>query len=348
MNRRSTFPCLQTAPIERSVADSPSRRGAPRAVAPFLALLAALACAACSRSDAMPYQGYVEGEFVYVATQLAGRLDDLPVARGDRVRPGQRLFTLEHALEQQGVDKAQANLRRAQDTVNDLKKGLRPEEIDQILARIAQSEAELALAKLEMDRRGALLSSGSVAKEDYDRARTAFLNAQGRLSDVKAQLATGKLGSRVDQILAAQAQVRAAQAELDQAAWMLDQKLVPATLEALVFDLLHYKGEWVAAGSPVVKLLPPGNVKVRFFLPEAELGRVNLGDAVRVACDGCPAVLEGRVSFVFPQVEYTPPVIFSQSFREKLVFMVEARFDPETSKGLKPGQPVSVALGAAK
>jgi len=246
------------------------------------------------------------------------------------------------------VDKAQANLKRAQDTVTDLKKGLRPEEIDQILARIAQSEAELALARLEMERRAALLATGAVAKEDYDRARTSFLNAQGRLADYKAQLATGKLGSRIDQILAAQEQARAAQAELDQARWMLDQKFVASTLDALVFDLLHYRGEWVQAGSPVVKLLPPANVKVRFFVPEAQLGTILPGQPVRVLCDGCPRELAGVVSFVFPQVEYTPPVIFSQQFREKLVFMVEARFDPETSRGLKPGQPVSVAPGAAK
>ena len=306
----------------------------------------ALLTQACSKGGDTVYQGYVEGEFVYVASQLAGRLDELPVSRGAWVRPGDKLFVLEHALEQQGVDRAQANLKKAQDTVNDLKKGLRPEEIDQILARIAQSEAQLALYKLEMDRRAALLATGAVAKEDYDQARTRYLDAQGRLADYKAQLATGKLGSRIDQILAAQAQVNASQADLDQARWYLDQKLQSSSLDALVFDLIHYRGEWVQAGSPVVKLLPPANVKVRFFIPETELGRVAVGQTVTVRCDGCPKPLTGTVSFIFPQAEYTPPVIYSQDFRAKLVFMVEARFDPEIAKALKPGQPVDVSLGA--
>lgn len=301
---------------------------------------------ACSKGGDTLYQGYVEGEFVYVASQLAGRLDELPAQRGAWVRPGDRLFVLEHALEQQGVDRAQANLKKAQDTVNDLKKGLRPEEIDQILARIAQSEAQLALAKLEMDRRAALLSTGAVAKEDYDQARTTYLSAKGALEDFKAQLATGKLGSRIDQILAAQAQVNASQADLDQARWYLDQKLQNSSLDALVFDLIHYLGEWVQAGSPVIKLLPPANVKVRFFIPETDLGKVTVGQTITVRCDGCPKPFTGTVSFIFPQAEYTPPVIYSQDFRAKLVFMVEARFEPETARALKPGQPVDVSLGA--
>ncbi len=301
--------------------------------------------AGCSKNADVPYQGYIEGEFVYVASQVAGRLDGLPVERGSRVKPGDALYVLEHALEQQGVDRAEANLRRAQDTLNDLKKGLRPDEIDQILARISQAQADVELTRLEMDRRARLLATGAVAKEEYDKARAAYLGNAGRLSDYKAQLATGKLGSRIDQILAAQAQVKAAQADVDQARWYLDQKLQNSTLDAQVFDLLHYLGEWVQAGSPVVKLLPPDNVKVRFFIPESDLGKVATGKSVTVRCDGCPAPLAGTVSFIFPQAEYTPPVIYSQEFRQKLVFMVEARFPAGIARDLKPGQPVDVRLG---
>lgn len=301
----------------------------------------------CSNDAITPYQGYVEGEFVYVASQQPGRLDELSVERGGVVKPGDRLFVLEHALEQQGVDRAVANLKHAEDTLNDLKKGLRPEEIDQILARIDQAQAAVDLSRLEMDRRQRLLATGAVAKEDYDQARTTYLNNVGALKDSKAQLATGRLGSRIDQILAAQDQVKSSAADLDQARWYLDQKLQESAVEGLVFDLLHYQGEWVQAGSPVVKLLPPANVKVRFFIPETDLGRVALGQPVTVRCDGCPSPFSGKVSFIFPQAEYTPPVIYSQDYRQKLVFMVEARFDPQTARQLKPGQPVDVRLDRA-
>ncbi|WP_243438286.1 HlyD family secretion protein [Fundidesulfovibrio soli] len=314
----------------------------------ILALAAATAlCWGCSKGAEGVYQGYVEGEFVYVASPYGGRLDELAAQRGASVRAGEALFVLEHELESQGVNRAQANLKRAQDTLEDLKKGLRPQEIDQILARIAQSEADLALARLELDRRRNLLATGAVAKEDYDRADTAYQTAKGRLDDYRAQLATGKLGSRIDQILAAQAQVKAAQADLEQAKWSLGQKFQNAPRDALVFDLLHYRGEWVQAGSPVVKLLPPDAIKVRFFIPEQSLGAVRLGQKVTVSCDGCSKPFEGAVSFVFPQAEYAPPVIYSQDFRSKLVYMVEARFDPETARLLKPGQPVDVRLAPA-
>ena len=311
----------------------------------ILAVAACLLAAACSRGGEQAYQGYVEGEFVYVASQMAGRLDELPVERSSWVRPGDGLFVLEHALEAQGVDKAKADLLHDQNTLNDLKKGLRPEEIDQLLARIDQTQSQLALNKLEMERRKRLLATGAVAKEEYDQAVNAFITSQGQLADLKAQLATGKLGSRVDQILAAKAQVDSAKASLDQAQWYLDQKIQSSPLDAQVFDLLHYKGEWVQAGSPVVKLLPPANVKVRFFIPEADLGKIKLGQKVAVHCDGCPSSFAGSVSFIYPQAEYTPPVIYSQDFRAKLIFMVEARFDPDTAKLLKPGQPVDVIPG---
>jgi len=310
-------------------------------------ILALLAAVSCSKGNEPVYQGYVEGEFVYVASQLAGRLDELPVARGDMVRPGQRLFVLEHALESQGVELAKANLKHAQNTVADLKKGLRPEELDQILARIEQFRSQASLAKLELERRRKLLTEGVVAKEELDQAQNAYLTAQGQLADQRAQLATGKLGGRIDQILAAEDQADAAQASLEQAQWSLDQKSQVSTLDAQVFDLLHYVGEWVAAGSPVVKLLPAANIKVRFFIPASDLGKAHVGQPVSVRCDGCPHPFSGTVSFIFPQAEYTPPVIYSQTFRAKLVFMVEARFDPETAKLLKPGQPVDVVLGDA-
>lgn len=317
-------------------------------IARALVLAVCLLAAACSKGGEPVYQGYVEGEFVYVASQLAGRLDDLPVSRGMWVRPGDPLFTLEHELERQGVERAQASLKKSQSTLDDLKKGLRPEELDQILARIEKAEADLALAKLEMDRRQKLLATGAVSQEEYDSRRAWYLMTKGTLADQKAQLATGKLGSRIDQILAARDQVSAAQAELEQSRWYLDQKRQASTLEARVFDLLHYKGEWVQAGSPVVKLLPPANVKVRFFVPETVVGGVRPGVKVTARCDGCPAPVAGTVTYIAPQAEYTPPVIYSQEFRAKLVFMIEARFDPATARTLNPGQPVDVRLEAAQ
>jgi HlyD family secretion protein len=125
----------------------------------------------------------------------------------------------------------------------------------------------------------------------------------------------------------------------------LSQKSQTAPAAGLVFDTLYRPGEWVAAGRPVVALLPPENVKVRAFVAEARVGAIHPGDPVRVALDGVPRALPGKVSFISPQAEYTPPVIYSQESRGKLVFMVESVFDAAIAANLHLGQPVNVLFG---
>ena len=125
---------------------------------------------------------------------------------------------------------------------------------------------------------------------------------------------------------------------------MLTQKSLRAPQDGYVTDTLYVQGEWVPAGSPVVTLLPPANTKVRFFVPERILGSIRLGQQVSVLCDGCGEPVPAPVTYVAPQAEYTPPVIYSRENRAKLVFMVEARPAPAHAAKLHPGQPVEVRL----
>ena len=120
------------------------------------------------------------------------------------------------------------------------------------------------------------------------------------------------------------------------------QRKQSAPQDGLVFDTLYRQGEWVAADRPVVALLPPQNVKLRVFVPETQVGAIKLSQSVHVTVDGVGGSRVGKVSFISPQAEYTPPVIYSQESRGKLVFLVEAVFDPETAAQLHPGQPVDV------
>ena len=114
----------------------------------------------------------------------------------------------------------------------------------------------------------------------------------------------------------------------------------PAT--GVVADVIAEPGETLAAGAPVVSLLPPANIKVRTFVPETRLTTLKVGDAVKVHLDGAADALNAKVSFISPQAEYTPPVIYSQENRSKLVFMIELRFDDAVAAKLHPGQPVDV------
>ena len=122
----------------------------------------------------------------------------------------------------------------------------------------------------------------------------------------------------------------------------MTQKTQSAPRPALVHDTLYREGEFVAAGAPIVALLPPENLKVRFFVPEADFATLRPGDVVRVGLTGRTAPLEARVTHLSPRPEYTPPILYNRDNRAKLVFMVEAALDPAAAAGLNPGQPVDV------
>jgi HlyD family secretion protein len=129
-----------------------------------------------------------------------------------------------------------------------------------------------------------------------------------------------------------------------QSDWKLAQRAVAAPAAALVHDTYYTVGDFVPAGSPVVSLLPPANVKARFYVPETLLAKISAGLVVKLACDGCGEPVPATVDYVSNRAEFTPPVLYSKENRGKLVFLVEARPSPADAARLKPGQPVDVTL----
>ena len=315
---------------------------APRLFPMLGAVVSLAALAACSRDESGRVQGYVEGEFVYIASPYAGQLETLAVQRGAQVKTGDPLFSLENGAEKAVRDEAERKVTQSRATLEDVKKGKRPAEIESMEAQFQQARAALALAEKELLRQQELYKSGASAAQDLDRARSTRDQDRQRVSQLEADLATARLGSRDDQVAAAEAALRAQEAALAKADWDLAQKRQSAPVEGLVFDTLYQQGEWVAAGRPVVVLLPPPNIKVRAFVSEAKVGAIHPGDSVRVSVDGAGDTFAGKVTYISPQAEYTPPVIYSRETRTKLVFMVEARFDSATAAKLHPGQPVEV------
>jgi HlyD family secretion protein len=299
----------------------------------------------CGRPATDRMQGYVEGEFVYVASPFAGQLKQLRVRRGGQVKAGDPLFTLENDSEKDARDEAERRMAQARANLEDVKKGKRPSEIEAIEAQHGQAKAALELSDKELARQERLLLSNATAPQDVDRARSARDQERHRIAQLDADLKTAKLGARSDQIAEAEANLRATEAALMKAEWALSQKRQISPEAGLVFDTLYREGEWVAAGRPVVALLPPQNIKVRAFVPETKVSRIHPGDRVRVFVDGLREPISGTVTFVSPEAEYTPPVIYSRESRDKLVFMTETVFDPKTAASLHPGQPVDVQFG---
>jgi HlyD family secretion protein len=299
----------------------------------------------CGRETYKQFQGYIEGEFVYVSSPLAGTLKTLWTKRGDQVKAGDPLFELDNTPEKAAMDEAERRLAQARANYADAKKGKRPSEIQSMKAHLEQAKAALVLAEKEFIRQEKLVRiPGASAEQDLDKARSVREQERQRVAQLESDLKTAGLGSRTDQIAASEENMKALEALLAKARWNLAQKTLQATRPALVFNTMYREGEWVGQGRPVVALLPPQNIKVRFFVPETITGTVRPGDTVSVLVDGMGTPLAGKVSFISPQAEYTPPVIYSRESRSKLVFMIEAVFDPETAKKLQPGQPVDVRL----
>lgn len=295
-------------------------------------------------SDAPPtWQGYVEGEYVYVAAPIGGQLQTLSVKRGQHVSKGAPLFTLERSFEAAGVAEAEENLRRAENELTNLSKGKRPSELAEIQARLRKARASMLLAEAEYRRREKLLRESTISEEERDRSLTDYRTARQQVAQIEAELKTANLGAREDEQKAAEANVSAARAKLEQARWNFEQKAQAAPEAGLVFDTIRQPGEWVPAGNPVISLLPPENRIVRFYVPEPVVGTLRPDMKIAVSYDGAEAAIPARITYISPEAEYTPPVIYSSSTRYKLVFRLEATpVHPEDALRLNPGQPVDV------
>jgi HlyD family secretion protein len=176
-------------------------------------------------------------------------------------------------------------------------------------ADLAQVKASLTNAQQTHDRASSLLKTGAGTQKDYDNAEAVLRDAQARLNSSQTRLSRRRIFSAVD-----------------------------GTIQQIYFR----PGEMVPGGRPVLSMLPPGNIKVRFYIPQSMLPAIAYGDEIKVDCDGCAGGLTARVSFIARQSEFTPPVIYSLEERAKLVFLIEAL--PEKPGALRVGQPVDVTL----
>jgi len=298
----------------------------------------------CSRPPPTGWQGYIEGEFVHVASPLAGRVETLAVVRGAHVEAGAPLFELEHEAELAAQREVSGRLASARARLADLSKGQRPTELAALEARLAQARTAAETSARDYTRQEDLFKRGVIAASALDFARLARDRDQRQIEEFVAQLGTARLGARTDTIAAAEAEVASAEAALVRAAWAVEQKSVRAPGSALVHDTVFRVGEFAAAGAPIVILLPPANLKVRFYVPERDYARLQTGQNVEIHATGRAQPVAAKIVYVSPRPEYTPPVLYNRDNRAKLVFMIEAAFDSVPPGTAHPGQPVEVRL----
>jgi HlyD family secretion protein len=219
--------------------------------------------------------------------------------------------------------------------------GKRAPELEQIRAQRREAEAGLALAKAELLRVMSLTTSGTASRTSLDQAQASVSQYQARIAQFAAAEATANLAARDPEIDAARSKVGEAEASARQARSKLADLTPRAPRDAAVENTFFDVGEWVAAGQPVVSLLPPDAVTLRYFVPETELAEARPGSQIHFACDGCSPGKTATITRVETTPEFTPPVIYSQGARAKLVFLVEAKPDA-TDPLLRPGLPIEV------
>lgn len=258
----------------------------------FLLILFTVLNISCSPSKNKPLAGYIEGEYTYIASGIAGTLLKINVTRGQMVKKDMLLFKLDPEPDQAFMESAKSNVEL-----------LKP---------------QVALAKLNLARQHDLYLSHNTSKAALDQATSDY--------EVKVK------------------QLASAEHTLTQAEWAFAQKTVYSPIQGMVFDVFFREGEKVSANQPVLALLSPENIKVLFYIPEKELSQIRIGQKIKFRCDGCAPANYATINYISPEAEYTPPIIYNQDTRYKLVYLVRATLEGAKGFQFHPGQPLDVHL----
>lgn len=285
--------------------------------------------------------GYVEGERVYLSAPVSGAVAQLYVREGGRVEAGGRTFLIDPGVQRAQAESAAAGVGAAQARVEDLTKGQREEELSVYDAELQAALASERQADADYNRIAPLVRQGIYAPARLDQVRAARDAARAQTAAVRRRREVATLGARQDAVAQARQQVAQAEGGLAEANVRLNQLSPVAPGAARVEDVFYRPGEWAPANQPILALLPDREVKLVFFVPEAEMARYRTGRTVRFSCDGCAAVGTARITWISARPEFTPPILYSKGSRDRLVYRVEAL--PTNAATLNPGLPVDVS-----
>ena len=311
---------------------------------PVLALLTLMPLAGCSGQAENEVQGYMEGDFVRISLPESGVVTSLMVSRGDVVEKGVLLYTLDDDRRQAVLDRARAELVVAESELKNLMASERTEEIRALSDEVTRLEANLDYTQREYKRQASLSVLGAAARKEVERLRSEKLALEAQVRAARSRLSLAQLSiGRKEEIATATKTLQVRQASVQEAEAELELRRAYAPQKATVTDVICRPGETVTAGQAVVELLPPENIKARFYLSPAQIGRTGKGTAVSLRCEGRDGDIPARISYIAPEASYRPPVLYARNQTEKLCFLVEAVPDDKTLP-LYPGQPVTVVL----
>lgn len=314
---------------------------------PFLVIALAIA-AFFLRDKILPpppgqntWLGAVDARMTLLGPITTGRIIAVKVSKGGQVRAGDVLFIQDDAVAKVQVVQAQAAVTTAEQMMKDLQSGKRPLELALYDQQLVEANANLTLTQRNYLRADSLNNHGIIGQAQFDAAKNANDIAQSRVAEIEATKRAADLPGREAVLAAAQSRVTEAQAALDQARARLADLSVVSPVTAHVDDVFFDAGEVVGAEQTVISLLTPDAMVLRFYVPEAARVKLASGTVVHFRCDSCTGDLSASVSHIFAAPEYTPPVIYSENARGKLVYQVEAKISGAHPE-LQPGLPVQV------
>lgn len=305
-------------------------------------LVTIMSLTSCGNSDQHRYQGYVEGDNIYLAAPYSGALIKSCVHRGQNVKKGELLFQLDPDPQSLQVNETAAALKQVEQVYMDLQEPRRPAEIAAIQAQIGQASSQARLAAVRMKRNQTLFDKHVLDKDTLDASRERHQELLYLKAQFEANLKLAQEGSRPAQIKAQEAQIALVKSKMNQTQWQLTQKSVYAPAAGVIFDTYFFPGEFVGIQQPIAALLTPDNIHISFFVPASALPGIRVDQQITFGCDGCAENNVAIISYISPEAEYVPPLVYSRDNRDKLVFRVKAAISD--SMKFKPGQPVIVTV----
>lgn len=290
------------------------------------------------------YTGYVEAELVYLAAPQSGWINTMNWHAGKYINTSDLAFELDNTQQLNVINEAQAHLDQAVAVELNGITGAREQEIAVLTAQYKQAQIAVDYAASEQARWNNLVKQGLAPESKSTQVNTDYQTSVAKLQSIKASIDVAKLGVREQLTNSAKASKQAAQASLEQAQWQLSQRRVLSQVSGTVEEVFYRQGEFINAGKPVMAILPDDAIIIRFFVPQAFLTHFALGQTIHVSADGITQPIDAQIFNIARSAEFTPPVIYDQTSRQKLMFLVQARL-PDTNENnaqLRPGLPVEV------
>ncbi len=296
-------------------------------------------------TDSLTASGTVEATESQLGFQAAGRIENITVREGDRVKAGEELAYLDRTETLARRQQALAQVAAARALLLELERGFRKEEIAQGQAALAAAAERLNDAQRDLGRTRQLFEGGAVSQEAYDKAKVAFDLAKAQYEQAQEQMRILETGPRMEKIDAQRAQVAQAEASVRIYDAILANMTIRAPFDGVVSVRHREPGEIVQAGSPILTVMNPDDRWVRIYIPENRIGAVRLGQSVGITADTYPdKTYQGEVIFIASEAEFTPKTVQTVEERVKLVYAVKVRIAGDPSYELKPGMPADVRL----